>query len=60
MAKLNKSSVDYSEGKPHAHCGLCRHFEPPHSCEIVEGTIEPHMWCERFEKKPRRQKLYGK
>lgn len=49
--KRDKSEVDYSKGLPHAHCGLCRHFEPPHACELVKGTIEPQMWCKLFAKR---------
>lgn len=51
MTKLAHDAVDYSEGKPHAHCSLCEHFIPagPH-CQIVADPIAPHMWCERFER----------
>jgi len=47
-AKKSKSSVDYSKGKPNAHCGICVHYEEG-SCKLVSGEIEPDMWCELFE-----------
>ena len=48
--KLPKSEVDYSYGKPHAHCAMCEHFLRPHSCQIVAGTIDPEWWCNRFKR----------
>lgn len=30
------------------HCGVCAHFRPPGSCEIVEGPISPDGWCRYF------------
>ena len=51
MAKFKKSEVDYSKGKPHAHCGICEHFRPEsRSCTLVEGDIDPAYWCEKFER----------
>lgn len=31
-----------------ARCGACRHFQPPGSCEVVMGHINPHGWCKWF------------
>ena len=63
MAKLKKTDVNYSRGLIHSHCGKCfsddkghcqhfigRGYTTSGTCEIVEGTIEPIMWCERFKK----------
>jgi len=51
MAKFTKTEVDYSKGKPQAHCGICEHFRPnSKSCVLVEGDIEPDMWCRKFER----------
>jgi hypothetical protein len=47
--KLTKASVDYSYGKPHAHCGLCIHFAAPSTCSIVSGPVQPKMWCRKFK-----------
>jgi High potential iron-sulfur protein len=33
------------------HCKLCRYFQPPHSCQLVAGTINPNGWCSFFAKK---------
>jgi hypothetical protein len=33
------------------HCALCRYFQPPHSCQLVAGTISPNGWCSFFAKK---------
>lgn len=49
--KISKAEADYSPGKPHAHCGLCVHYDGHHGCEIVAGRIEPAMWCKYFEGK---------
>ncbi len=51
--KETKAEAGYSHGKPNAHCGICKHFEPPHACEIVSGHIEPDMWCKYFSRKPK-------
>jgi hypothetical protein len=46
--KLSKDAVDYSKGTPEAHCGICEHYRHG-TCLIVEGAIEPDMWCEKFK-----------
>lgn len=47
--KFSKEKVSYSKGKPHAHCGICRHFDADElACSLVAGRIEPQMWCELF------------
>ena len=51
-SKKDKSVVNYSMGKPHAHCGLCEHFiKSENECELVKGRIDPDHWCKLFEKK---------
>lgn len=49
-AKRTKASVHYSKGYKPAHCGICRHFERPDACRLVEGKIDPTFWCRLFEK----------
>jgi hypothetical protein len=49
--KASKQSVHYSQGMKTRHCGICQHFQPPHSCEVVEGKIDPEYWCEKFKAK---------
>ena len=60
MAKRAKESVDYSAGKPHAHCGLCKHFERPDACELVAGKIDPKMWCKLFAARKSQRERYAK
>ncbi len=65
MKKLAKSEVDYSLGMKNSHCGrvfkddsgYCRHFLNTKTsagkdgqCELVEGSISPVYWCDRFKK----------
>lgn len=51
ILKKDKSTVDYSRGKPDAHCALCQHFRSPDRCALVRGTISPSMWCRLFKRK---------
>jgi len=48
--KRTKESVNYSKGTDAAHCGICKHFIPPHACEHVEGHIVSSYWCRLFAK----------
>jgi len=48
--KYTKQEVNYSKGMKTRRCFLCEHFDPPRSCEIVEGDIRPDFWCEKFKK----------
>ena len=32
-------------------CALCAHFQPPASCQVVQGTIVPNGWCKLFSPK---------
>lgn len=47
--KRSHESVDYSEGMPKSHCGICQHYLSPGACELVESPIDPEYWCELFE-----------
>ena len=46
--KRLKAAVDYGKGMQKAHCGICRHFIPPHSCARVHGSIARTAWCKLF------------
>ena len=52
--KLTKKEVSYGPGKEESHCGNCEHFEPGENpfgdatCEIVNGPVRWHRWCERW------------
>jgi hypothetical protein len=32
-------------------CDICSQFEPPSSCKVVEGNIDPAGWCKLYVKK---------
>lgn len=57
--KKTKAEAEYGEGHKDAHCGICRHFEPPKSCAVVAGEIHRDMWCRYFKRKSRVSR-YGK
>lgn len=48
--KISKAAAHY-QLHPHRsqHCGICEHFRPPGSCEVVAGRIVPNGWCRHFE-----------
>lgn len=62
--KLSKDETDYSLGMQNTHCGpvfhndqgYCDHYRGDKgslrfgSCEVVEGSINPVYWCNRFKK----------
>lgn len=59
--KSPQSAAEYRAYPNHnARCDHCIHFQPPESCEKVEGPINKHGWCEWFEAGKRRGRLYGK
>ena len=47
--KMAKSVVNYAKGMPGAHCSICEHYRGG-TCRIVDGVINPDMWCLRFAK----------
>lgn len=50
--KLTKIEVRYEHpAKGMDECKDCKYFLTPDRCRIVEGTIQPNGWCERFEEK---------
>lgn len=62
MPKDAKTDVEYGRGHMHSHCGptfhddsyYCKHYLPGAKyagrCELVEGEIEPVMWCKLYER----------
>lgn len=34
-------------------CSVCRFFQPPNACSIVQSPISPDGWCEFFAAKPK-------
>lgn len=50
--KLPQKIVHYQDKpKDGHHCSICAHFQTPHSCDIVQGNIDPNGWCLRFSPK---------
>jgi hypothetical protein len=51
--KISKADAQYQEKpKDGQACGGCTLFQPPHSCQVVEGEISEHGWCRLFEEPP--------
>ncbi|MBI1868415.1 MAG: high potential iron sulfur protein [Methylocystis sp.] len=51
-AKLSQQAVAYQNTpKNDQRCDACVHFEPPSSCKLIEGEINPSGWCKMFKKK---------
>jgi hypothetical protein len=50
--KVPEAAVKYQD-KPNgeARCGTCGLFQPPSSCETVDGTISPNGWCLIYRRK---------
>ncbi len=46
QGKTSKSAAQY-QTHPHSgqQCSSCKHFQPPHSCKLVKGDINPNGWC---------------
>jgi High potential iron-sulfur protein len=52
-AKVSQQVVKYQPTpKGDQHCENCQHFEPPSSCQSVDGTVSPQGWCMIYAKKP--------
>ncbi len=51
-AKVAKQSVSYRETPNSGNsCSICGNFQPPSSCKLVEGSINPNGWCGLFKPK---------
>ena len=53
--KQKPDEVDYSFGKPEAHCGLCTHFDQQMilagTCQKVTGVVIYYDWCRLFTRR---------
>ena len=49
MAQLGAAYQDSPKGDQ--QCNNCSLFQPPSSCQLVEGTISPSGWCKLWIKK---------
>lgn len=47
--KLSKAEAKYQDmPNGQQHCAGCVHFESPNSCSVVQGTVSPNGWCQRY------------
>lgn len=52
QAKMAQKTVGYQATPQGAQrCDNCVQFEPPSSCKVVEGNIDPAGWCKLYVKK---------
>lgn len=52
--KFAHEEVDYGEGLPQAHCGICEHFHenrPRERCDLVVDPIDADKWCKKFHRR---------
>lgn len=50
--KVAQSAAQYQDSpKNGQQCSTCAHFQPPNSCQLVEGKISPNGWCALYMKK---------
>jgi hypothetical protein len=53
QTKVSQKAVGYQDTPKGAQrCDNCLQFEPPSSCKVVAGTIDPAGWCKIYVKKP--------
>lgn len=47
--KISQANAKYQEHpNGNQECDGCIQFQPPNSCKIVDGTINPKGWCQFF------------
>ena len=47
--KMTKQQAEYQDTpKDIRMCATCTLFEPPKSCQVVEGDVSPEGWCNAF------------
>jgi len=49
VAKISEAAVGYQD-HPNGdkECSKCMQFQPPNSCKMVDGTINPQGYCRIF------------
>lgn len=49
---LSKADARYQD-MPNGgqRCAGCVHFQAPNACSVVQGTIRPEGWCQRYSAK---------
>lgn len=52
QTKMDKKTAKYQDNPNNGEsCSQCRFFQPPKSCQVVDGDISPNGWCSLFAKK---------
>ncbi len=52
QTKMDKKTAKYQDNPNNGQiCSECRFFQPPKSCQVVDGDISPNGWCSLFAKK---------
>jgi hypothetical protein len=52
QAKVPQKAAGYQDKpKDKQQCSSCAHFQPPSSCQLVDGTISPNGWCSLYSPK---------
>ena len=47
--KISQTAVAYQDHPDgDRHCSKCMQFQPPSSCKMVDGTIDPRGFCRIF------------
>jgi len=47
--KMSQAEAEYQDSpKDIRMCATCTLFEPPKSCQVVEGDVSPTGWCKAF------------
>jgi hypothetical protein len=47
--KMSKQEAEYQDTpKDIRMCATCTLYEPPKSCKVVEGDVNPNGWCKAF------------
>jgi hypothetical protein len=50
--KISQAQVQYQQSANNGQrCSICVNFQPPSSCAIVSGKINPDGWCIAFAPK---------
>jgi len=52
QTKVSQTQAHY-QSTPNSgkDCDDCKYFLKPHSCQLVNGEINPHGWCQFWTKK---------
>jgi hypothetical protein len=50
LPKVSPAAAKYQD-TPHGgmSCEACSFFRRPHACQVVEGDVSPHGWCQLFD-----------